>query len=144
MGLIAKAPLLNSMLTICPLATIKLKEGDILTFGSWVCVADWDGVPHWYLANDAQLEHAVVLEATLREDMPECDSDTISGAYPTRRSTWVPVQTSTPIHDEGSMPIPRLASTPRRNRSTPTQQSDHLSANIHPQGRPTLAYCEIP
>lgn len=174
MGQITKASLLNSMVTLFPSVMIKINEGNILTFDSWVCIAYWDGVPQWYLADKAQPESAAVLRATLWEDTPKRDSDMISGAYPTLRSTWVPVRRSTPIHGEEGSSTPRSAttpshpsvrfpselrvtsmiheglttmivtSTPRRIGLTPTQRPNRRPVNVHPHGRPTLSYHEIP
>nr|CAB3465618.1 unnamed protein product [Digitaria exilis] len=68
------------MMTLCSSIMMKLEEGDIFAFGSWVAT----------LTDIAQQEPAAVLRATPREDVPERNTDTISRAYPTRRSTWAP------------------------------------------------------
>nr|CAB3504394.1 unnamed protein product [Digitaria exilis] len=66
--IVPEAPSSNKMVTLCPSVMIKFKEGNIFSFGSWVGVADWDGILHWTLDEIAQPEPAAS-QAQLRHDL---------------------------------------------------------------------------
>lgn len=112
MGLIVKTPLLDSMVSLCASIMLKFDEGNTFIFGSWTCIANWDGVLNRHLIGDIEPDPISVVWSTLRLAAKRCVPDMITASYPTRRSTWRPKKISTPTGEEESHSISRPATTP--------------------------------
>ncbi|KAF8756316.1 hypothetical protein HU200_011103 [Digitaria exilis] len=82
----------------------KFEAGASFIFGSWLCTANQEGELQRQLRDEAVAStppHAQIAPRGFRKTP---DSDTISGSYPTRRSTWRPKQIQSRADHDNSAP----------------------------------------
>nr|CAB3503784.1 unnamed protein product [Digitaria exilis] len=94
----------------------KFEAGASFVFGSWLCIANQEGELQHQLRDEVASPASSRVQTTPRGSRKIPNSDTISGSYPTRRSTWRPKQiqsradhvNSTPIKGQDQATCPRL------------------------------------
>nr|CAB3466544.1 unnamed protein product [Digitaria exilis] len=94
----------ESMATFSASIVTKFEAGASFIFGSWLCTANQEGELQRQLRDEAVAStppHAQIAPRGFRKTP---DSDTISGSYPTRRSTWRPKQIQSRADHDNSAP----------------------------------------
>ncbi|KAF8725758.1 hypothetical protein HU200_020310 [Digitaria exilis] len=94
----------------------KFEAGASFIFGSWLCIANQEGELQHHLRDEAAAPALPRVQTAPQRSRKTPNSDTISGSYPTRRSTWHPKQIQsradhdnpTPTKGQDQATCPRL------------------------------------
>ncbi|KAF8666369.1 hypothetical protein HU200_053472 [Digitaria exilis] len=94
----------------------KFEAGASFVFGSWLCIANQEGELQHQLRDEVAAPAPPRAQVTPQGSRKIANSDTISGSYPTRRSTWRLKQiqaradhvNSTPVKGQDQATCPRL------------------------------------
>ncbi|KAF8781326.1 hypothetical protein HU200_000555 [Digitaria exilis] len=105
---------------------VKFEEGATFVFGSWLCIANHDGKLQRELRDEAVASAPPPAQITPRGSRKTPNFDTISGSYPTRRSTWRQKPSSTRTNDDSGLSLLgglRIISSIRQSTSVMTVTS---------------------
>nr|CAB3476548.1 unnamed protein product [Digitaria exilis] len=98
---------LLSMASFSASIVTKFEAGATFVFGSWLCTANQEGELQHQLRDVVAAPASPHAQTTPRGSRKTLNSDTISGSYPTRRSTWRPKQIQTRADHVNSTPVKR-------------------------------------